>query len=180
MSGASPTTRDLAFEAFLPSEKGDKKERVPESPGGARKWERPGLLSCMRWGAHHLARTLKILYKVLGELARKHNHRRGAYENMRQFAGDHVPGNPERRREEEPRGEVRARHSNRRKAAGRVMVKGADKPLGGDGKTRSYLGLAIRTRAWIRSSFMAKAVVRTGESIKRDCTRNSAGKRSKS
>ena len=61
MSGLS--TRRFCFEAFLPSEKGDKKERARI----LEELKRETRTIIVYEAPHHLARTLEDLYKVLGD-----------------------------------------------------------------------------------------------------------------
>lgn len=85
MSGLS--TRRFCFEAFLPSEKGDKKERARI----LEELKRETRTIIVYEAPHHLARTLEDLYKVLGD--RNITICRSLRKNMRQPAGPRS-GNP--------------------------------------------------------------------------------------
>ena len=97
MSGLS--TRRFCFEAFLPSEKGDKKERARI----LEELKRETRTIIVYEAPHHLARTLEDLYKVLGdrniticrELTKKYET---AYRTTFRDALEHY-------HEEEPKGE---------------------------------------------------------------------------
>ena len=97
MSGLS--TRRFCFEAFLPSEKGDKKERARI----LEELKRETRTIIVYEAPHHLARTLEDIYKVLGdrniticrELTKKYET---AYRTTFRDALEHY-------HEEEPKGE---------------------------------------------------------------------------
>ena len=97
MSGLS--TRRFCFEAFLPSEKGDKKERARI----LEELKRETRTIIVYEAPHHLARTLEDLYKVLGD--RNITICRELTKKYEAACRTTFRESLERCREEEPRGE---------------------------------------------------------------------------
>ena len=97
MSGLS--TRRFCFEAFLPSEKGDKKERARI----LEELKRETRTIIVYEAPHHLARTLEDLYKVLGD--RNITICRELTKKYETACRTTFRESLERCREEEPRGE---------------------------------------------------------------------------
>ena len=97
MSGLS--TRRFCFEAFLPSEKGDKKERARI----LEELKRETRTIIVYEAPHHLARTLEDLYKVLGD--RNITICRELTKKYETACRTTFRESLERSRQEEPRGE---------------------------------------------------------------------------